>query len=180
MALKLKNIFIVYTLLWLSVPQVYAQQKPVVSQYMFNELALNPAVAGSHGQFSATFLYRNQWVNFEGAPKTGVFNIHTGIKYSKVGLGVQLSVDEIGIHKDVGVYAIYSYHIEFDQGILYMGLQAGYNELTSDFTKLNLRTVNDPTLSGVRKDFNPNFGVGFYFLNENWKIGFISWDFLLF
>ncbi|MCZ6898867.1 MAG: type IX secretion system membrane protein PorP/SprF [Bacteroidetes bacterium] len=155
-----------------------AQQKTIISQYMFNQLPLNPAVAGSHGQFSATFSYRDQWVNFEGAPQTSIFSVHTGITDTKVGLGLLVSVDEIGIHKDLGVYASYSYHIRFPLGTLYMGLQGGFNKLTSDFTLLNLRTTSDPLLSGFVSNVNPNFGAGAYLVNEKWTAGF-SAPFLL-
>ncbi len=44
--------------------RTHAQQYPVFTQYYFNELVINPAYAGSHVQFSATAMYRNQWVNF--------------------------------------------------------------------------------------------------------------------
>ena len=53
--------------------KVRAQHNIVYSQYIFNGLLLNPAYAGSHVQLSATLSYRNQWINFEGAPKTAAF-----------------------------------------------------------------------------------------------------------
>ena len=46
------------------------QQRPMQSLYMFDPLLVNPAYAGNHVQLSATAIYRNQWVNLEGAPKT--------------------------------------------------------------------------------------------------------------
>jgi type IX secretion system PorP/SprF family membrane protein len=49
---------------------VNAQQDPMVSQYMFNGLYLNPAYAGSHDYWSSTLSYRSQWVGFDGAPET--------------------------------------------------------------------------------------------------------------
>jgi hypothetical protein len=52
-----------------------AQQHPMYSQYMFNMMNINPAYAGSRGVVSATALYRNQWVNIEGAPQTLLFRL---------------------------------------------------------------------------------------------------------
>ena len=46
------------------------QQRPIQSLYMFDPLLINPAYAGTHVQLSGTAIYRNQWVNFDGAPKT--------------------------------------------------------------------------------------------------------------
>ena len=42
---------------------VKAQQDPMISQYMFTGLVLNPAYAGSHEFTNATALYRYQWAN---------------------------------------------------------------------------------------------------------------------
>ncbi|HEY8934252.1 MAG TPA: type IX secretion system membrane protein PorP/SprF, partial [Cyclobacteriaceae bacterium] len=63
--------------LLLGIVQSYAQQYPVFTQYYFNELVINPAYAGSHVQLSLTAMYRNQWVNFPGAPKTYNFSGHS-------------------------------------------------------------------------------------------------------
>ena len=89
-----------------------AQQKPITSQYMFNELAINPAFAGSHQWFSATAMYRDQWVNLDGSPTTSTFSMHTGMSSTKVGLGILVYKDQIGIHDDLGLYASYSYFVE--------------------------------------------------------------------
>src|SRR6187402_3119011 len=86
-----------------------AQQYPVFTQYFFNELVINPAYAGAHVQFSATAIYRNQWVNFPGAPRTFSFSASTGFKKSRAGLGILVSNDQIGIHEENTMYLLYSY-----------------------------------------------------------------------
>ena len=45
--------------------QLSAQQDPMYSMYMFNQLVLNPAYAGSREMLSATAISRRQW--------TGIF-----------------------------------------------------------------------------------------------------------
>jgi hypothetical protein len=54
----------------IGVGETQAQFEPQFTQYMFNEMFINPAYAGSREQVAATMLYRNQWVGLEGAPKT--------------------------------------------------------------------------------------------------------------
>src|SRR5688572_28989447 len=99
-----------------------AQQRPVQSLYMFDPLLVNPAYAGNHVQLSATAIYRNQWVNLEGAPKTFTATAHSGFFKSKMGLGLIASNDKIGIHNDVGLYGVYSYKIKLvTNGILSFG-----------------------------------------------------------
>src|SRR6187401_2157804 len=84
-----------------------AQQYPVFTQYYFNELVINPAYAGAQVQFSATAMYRNQWVNFPGAPKTFSISGHTALAKNKVGVGLLVNHDEIGSYKNEHIYANY-------------------------------------------------------------------------
>ena len=61
----------------------YAQQAPQFSQYIFNYFAINPAMAGSQPCLNFSLGYRNQWVNLEGAPKTGFGSFTTELKLKK-------------------------------------------------------------------------------------------------
>ncbi|CAN5321401.1 type IX secretion system membrane protein PorP/SprF [soil metagenome] len=149
-----------------------AQQRSLYSQYMFNGLVLNPAYAGSQKQLSATGLYRKQWVNLEGAPSTFNATVHSGFEKKKIGVGLMVNREEIGIHKDLGVYGSYAYHIVMEKGILAMGLQAGFNNLQSDFNLLTLKHGNDPILNGKISKFNPNFGTGIYYSTSTSYVGF--------
>jgi len=156
-----------------SVTTVYAQQRPLQSLYMFDPLLINPAYAGNHVQLSATSIYRNQWVNLDGAPKTITASIHSGFYKSKVGLGLIVANDQIGIHNDFSLYGAYSYKIKLsNSGILSMGVQGGFNNLRSDYNQLNLKNLNDQNLSGVINKFNPNFGAGIYYNQKNFYAGF--------
>ena len=142
----------------------YAQQRPVQSLYMFDPLLINPAYAGTHVQLSGTAIYRNQWVNFDGAPKTLTGTVHSGFRKARVGLGLIFSNDKIGVHSDNSLYGIYSYKIPVSKrknpAVISMGLQAGFNILKSDFFKTNPR---DGAEIGVLSKFNPNFGGGVFF-----------------
>lgn len=151
---------------------VYAQQRPVYSQYMFNGLAINPAYAGNQKQLSVTALMRQQWVNIDGAPSTQSLGIHSGFDQRKIGVGLQISNDNIGAHNDLSVYGSYAYQIRMSSGILSMGLQAGFTNLKSDFTKVNAKDGDDPLLNSQYNKFNPNFGTGIFYSTVNSYLGF--------
>lgn len=158
-----------------------AQQRPIQSLYMFDPLLINPAYAGSQVQLSATGIYRNQWVNLEGAPKTLTTSIHSGFKKSRVGVGVLISKDVIGIHDDTGLYGIYSYKLPISirrKSVLSFGLQGGFNTITSDYNKLTLKSTTDPNLAGTDRKFVPNVGVGLFYRENNFYGG-ISVPYLL-
>lgn len=149
---------------------VSAQQTPVYSQYYFNELVINPAYAGSHVQFSATSMYRNQWVNFPGSPKTYLFSAHSSFLKDKMGLGMMINVDNIGSYSNKMLYFSYAYILKFPQSKLSFGLQAGFDFIGADFSKLDLQ---NPDLSFAPVNaFKPNVGAGIYYRRKNFFAGF--------
>ncbi len=148
----------------------WSQQTPVYSQYYFNELVINPAYAGSHVQFSATSMYRNQWVNFPGSPKTYLFSAHSSFLKDKMGLGMMVNVDNIGSYSNKNLYFSYAYFLKFPQAKLSFGLQAGFDFIGADFSKLDLQ---NPDLSFAPVNaFKPNIGAGIYYRRKNFFAGF--------
>jgi len=158
-------------LLTLFATTAWAQQRPVVSQYMYNGLVLNPAYAGSTNDFSAAGMHRDQWVNVDGAPSFQVFTAHTPLYSNKIGVGLMATRDQTGIHTDYGFYTAYAYKIKMSMGYLAMGLQGGFNNRKDDFTQIRVRDENDNFLSGVQRKFSPNFGTGVYFYNKKMYAG---------
>ena len=154
----------------------YAQQRPIHSLYMFDPLLINPAYAGAQVQLSGTAIYRNQWVNFPGAPKTFTASVHSGFRKARVGLGFLAANDQIGIHSENSFYFIYSYKIPLstfnNKSYISFGVQGGFNDLKSDFTKLNPHDTNDPYAALVERNFTWNFGSGIYFRSPKFYAGF--------
>lgn len=150
---------------------VNGQQRPLQSLYMFDPLLVNPAYAGTQVQLSATAIYRNQWVNLEGAPKTFTQTAHSGFRKSRVGVGYILSHDQIGIHDDIGLYGVYSYKIPVNQkGTISFGIQGGFNNLRSNYSLLDPKQQGD--FNGIITKFNPNVGAGIYYRQQNFYVGF--------
>lgn len=123
----MKKLNIAFLFLILPAYQVFSQQDPLSSQYMFNTLTFNPGVAGVSGMICATALNRQQWVGFNGAPTTTVFNASAPIKPFKIksGVGLLVESDNIGFDKDISVAVDYSYHLDLGTGVLGIGINAG-------------------------------------------------------
>ncbi|MBX2970341.1 MAG: type IX secretion system membrane protein PorP/SprF [Cyclobacteriaceae bacterium] len=154
--------------------QVYGQQRPMQSLYMFDPLLLNPAYAGNHVQLSATAIYRNQWVNFPGAPRTLTATVHSGFRGSRAGVGIIAGRDEIGIHGENSLYLAYSYKIpvsQYSKTTLSFGLQGGFNDFKSDYGKLNPKSPTDPFFGVVDRTFTWNFGAGLYLRSDKFYVG---------
>ncbi|MDB5007179.1 MAG: hypothetical protein JWP45_1572 [Mucilaginibacter sp.] len=59
----------------LSIQWVSAQQKPQYTQYVFNNLLLNPAVTGIENYTDVKAGYRSQWTGLQGAPVTSYLTL---------------------------------------------------------------------------------------------------------
>jgi type IX secretion system PorP/SprF family membrane protein len=151
-----------------------AQQDPMYSQYVFNGLIINPAYAGSHDVLSTTLLYRDQWVSIPGAPKTGTFSIDAPLKNQKVGLGLNVEFDKIGVTNFSGITGAYSYKIKFSHGALHFGVQAGVGFYNSNFTivKYSDGGVSDEAFQNNYHDLMPTFGFGMYYYTNRFYAGF--------
>jgi type IX secretion system PorP/SprF family membrane protein len=151
-----------------------AQQNLVYSQYLFNGLLINPAYAGSHVQLSSALNYRKQWVNFDGAPSTATFGIHSSFKKEKVGLGLLLTNDRIGSYKNTGVFGSYAYIIKMPFGRrLSFGLQGGFNNFNANYSELNLnKGTPDDKFAGTFNELKLNFGGGVFYYGKKIFAGF--------
>lgn len=171
--MKPRNYLLLFILFFVLVGTSYGQQKPVLSQYMFSGLVLNPAYAGRHDYTSFTAMYRDQWVNVPGAPKLTTFTGQTGFKDRKIGAGFMISEDKIGAHNNLSVYGSYAYYLKFENGAKFsMGLQGGIDILRSDWSKLTILDQNDPVFNGSEINYFPNFGAGVFYYTEKFYIGF--------
>jgi type IX secretion system PorP/SprF family membrane protein len=153
--------------------EIFGQQKPMYSQYMFNMLNINPAYAGSRGAMSAVALYRNQWVGFPGAPRTTTFSFDMPLQNRKVGLGLQFYDDRIGVERTTGFNAIYAFRFQFaGSGTLSLGLQAGLLNYQANYTEVNTYVPNDPAFSSNVRGILPAFAAGAYYNSDKFYVGF--------
>lgn len=151
----------------------FAQQEPMYSQYMFNGLILNPAYAGSSDGISASAVYRNQWVNIEGAPVTQTLSVHAPFKNDNVGLGFSIVNDKIGVTNNLSFNGMYAFRIKTDRGVIAMGLQAGLIRHHADYTNVQTNPQGNPdeNFSDVQNFLMFNFGNGFYYYTDKFYAG---------
>ncbi len=150
-----------------------AQQDPMYTQYMDNLLVVNPGYAGTRGDANFLVVARNQWVSFDGAPRTRTLAFNTPLKKDKIGLGFSIMTDKIGPLRQTGLYFDYSYFLKTGFNYkLSLGLKGGFSFYRAALTELS--TVNpDPIYErDIYKNFLPNFGVGAFLFSEDTYFGF--------
>lgn len=142
-----------------------SQQLPQYTQYMLNEMAINPAVAGKDDFADVRSNSRYQWVGITDAPRTYMLTLHGPIKDKNMGIGMNLYTDIVGPTRRTGLNFSYAYHIKMkDDMFLSMGLSAGVLQWGIDGSKLYLRDEGDENLlSTYQTTYVPDFGTGIYF-----------------
>jgi type IX secretion system PorP/SprF family membrane protein len=161
------------TALVISSKLVIAQQQVQFTQYMFNQLILNPAFAGNDGALSVTAIDRSQWVSVDGAPRTQTFSAHTFFDSKNLGAGVSFVNDKIGVHKIQNLQADVSWRLSFSQKhFLSVGLRTGLMHRRSDYASIAGTSAVDPALA------NPDFahtsltlGAGLYYQSPKFQAG---------
>ena len=150
-----------------------AQQHPMYSQYMFNMLNINPAYAGATEVPTVTALYRNQWIDMPGAPQNTSVTFDMPIESKKIGVGVQLYDERLGIEKSTGLNLIYAFRIPISKkGTLSLGLQFGVFNYRANYTQVNTFQTNDPSFSQNINGILPAAATGIYYNTDKFYIGF--------
>ena len=154
-----------------SITFAVAQQDPQYSQYMFNKLAFNPAVAGSNDAICLGLLYRSQWVDFEGAPTTGVFNVDAPIGQT-FAIGASVMFDEIGFDQTLEAKLALAARPRIGSGRLGIGVSLGFMQKTLD-GDWRFNDPNDPLipLNSESASVFPDIGAGLYYYTNKLFIG---------
>jgi len=156
-----------------------AQQDAQFSQYMFNQLYLNPATAGINPkQIEFNLIHRTQWFGYEGnfddggAPTSQVASVNLPFAKFNSGIGLHFVNDRLGAISNQEVQFSYAYHIKVNRSRLSMGLRAGLYNHAIDQDLLRAVEPDDPliqNLAGTDGQFRADFAFGLYFTPSNDK-----------
>ncbi|KIX22430.1 membrane protein [Flavobacterium sp. 316] len=170
----MKKIYITSLFLIVFAIKSQAQQDPHYTQYMYNMNVMNPAYAGSKENLSIGLLYRQQWVNVDGAPKTATLSGHSPVG-KNVGLGLSVISDKIGPVEENNAYADFSYTLNLGgEHRLALGLKAGatfhrvglYSEIGNGFVP----DENDIAFSENVNNTYLNVGTGFFYYTQKYYV----------
>lgn len=150
---------------------VHAQQEAQFSQYMFNQMAFNPAYAGARDAICANGLMRQQWLGFEDpdgndvAPRTFLVSLDAPISFLHGGVGATIFQDQLGFEKNIGVKLSYAYRFFLGNGNFSVGAQAGFLNKTIDFSKFKPIQSEDPVLASQSEESTllTDFAFGAYY-----------------
>lgn len=167
-----KSIIILITVIFSSIG-AKAQYDAMFTQYMFNEMYINPAYAGSKDAMAINLSHRQQWVNFPGRPITTSFTLHGPLANNKMGLGLSVLNEQIGKLSRNLVYLNYAYRVKAgDNGHLSFGLMAGIHNQVNKLSELKSTETGDIQISqNTPSLIAPQFGAGIYYYTNKFYAG---------
>ena len=153
------------------------QHEQQYSQFMYNKLIFNPGYAGSSDDLTFVAAYRNQWMGFEGAPTSMGLSVDGSLRKDKIGLGMNIFRQTIGIFDNWTMDGVYAYKLKMGpEATLSAGVQASLRYYGANFADSRLRGSQelgiDPAIPMDQiNDLSANFGFGLYFSTPHFYAG---------
>jgi len=150
----------------------WTQQDVLTGQYLFNGMLINPAYAGASGSWETMAMQRLQWVEFDGAPNTGIVSAHGGLANGELGIGGMLALDAIGITSTFELSGNAAYHLDMGQSDLSFGLRGGLLQYRAQLSEVDVINPADPVYQGTQLSaWVPRFGFGVLLRRKSWFVG---------
>ncbi len=159
---------LIFVFVFLGISSVgFAQQENQFTQFMYNQLYLNPAYSGARGIPYFTAIYRSQWIGFKGAPESKLLSFNSPLFGDRVGFGLTISNHTLGIENKWDASMAYSYHIPIsDESSVRFGLQGSVRYQGIDFNDPSVEIREDGDESILYNEqlnkYTGNFGIGMY------------------
>ena len=120
---------------------VNAQQRALTTQYMFNDLIFNPAIAGVKDYVPVNLSVREQWTGINEAPSTQTLSMH-GFLDANLGAGVHIFNHVTGPLRNTGITLSSAYHLKITKSrfskeykTLSFGLSGSLQQYVTDKSK---------------------------------------------
>ncbi len=152
-----------------------AQQFSLYSQYMHNQYALNPGVAGSQDGITIGASYRQMWTGFKDAPNLSTVYAHTAINES-MGVGGKIFTMSTGPISRSGFEGTYAYHLKLGDDLkLGLGLSAVLTQYSINKSEIDLKNPDDNVMiTGDENLIVPDANFGAYLYSKNYYVGLIA------
>jgi len=171
----MKHLLII--ILQITALNIYAQQKAMFSQYMFNPALINPAYSTVDESLNITAVARQQWAGFKGAPNTQTISLHSPLGKSNTFIGVIAFRDQIGeaITETGGYFTLAQRLKVSNKTFLSVGFNAGPSQYTANYSNIgsSVDVLDDPSFTD-QNDLRFNVGAGIMLFSDKFYTGLSS------
>lgn len=146
----------------------YAQQFPILDQYLIAPATISPAFVGKNTLFQGLLTSRIEWTSFKGHPFIG--SLHLDGKLPKnMGVGGNIMYNQAGPLENMTINVSYAYHLRLaEEHYLSFGINGTYYQNMLDLTGAVVKDPNDPLLAG-RNSISENYVNAGISLLYSWK-----------
>lgn len=164
----------------------YSQSRKYISQFSHLQQYYNPALSAYEGSMFRGFV-RNQWVGWEGAPKTYFLSAELDFGQlagesdpallGKNALSLTMLHDGYGPFLDTEVILGYATRVRLSETTnLRMGVGVNYNTIRLDGNNLNTEQLGDPTVAQYIGSFANmqflDFNIGFALTHQKYYVSY--------
>jgi type IX secretion system PorP/SprF family membrane protein len=153
-----------------------AQQDVQLSQQFLSRININPASTKISNFADAYLFVRQQWIGFEDAPSTQMFNAHGYIDDIRSSVGLTFLNDMVGRNRHLNLLFSYAYHVKTgEESALSLGLSAGLVNRRLDGDMMTGMPEIDPEiiemLTNGRGVYRPDVNFGLMFATPKFAFG---------
>jgi type IX secretion system PorP/SprF family membrane protein len=167
---------IITLILSVFVLNAYAQQIALSSQYMLNDLTINPAVTGLKGHTTLGFSFRRQWIGIDQAPVTqSLFG--QGNLIDNFSVGGTIFNDATGPTRRTGISPNLAYKLKLDnEYALSFGVGVSLTQFYLDRDRMITEVPDDNAVAmNSNNRLTPDANAGIVLTSKNLFVGFSSW-----
>lgn len=176
--MSVKSFYTALAITFFAAYGVRAQQDPLFSHYMFNNLYVTPAFAGVDGVTRLSAFHRSQWLGYQptsgggGAPTTQMVSFNTPIFKLNSGAGAYILNDVSGPINTLEMQGMYAYHLGIKDNKLSIALKAGVISKSIDAKLYRAIHPDDPLIEQAAPVVRPDVGFGVFYRSEKYYAGF--------
>lgn len=173
--MKMQRFILLLTLGFVTLSGVKAQQDVLMSQYMHNQFAINPAFAGSREGLTAFASFRKQWMGVDNSPRSILFTTHTPLKTNSLAIGLSAVNQTVLQTSTTGVQGTFAYRIDVGSrgNTLAFAIQPGISMIKTDWTKMKIYDWDkgDVVFADNESKMTPTVGAGISLYGDNFFLG---------
>ncbi|MCW3786414.1 PorP/SprF family type IX secretion system membrane protein [Plebeiibacterium sediminum] len=171
--MRLLQSILLFVIFFFFAGESFSQWDPSFSQYMNNQLCINPAYTGIRNTISTNLNIKKQWMGVEGSPTTYMLGINGPINKTYNAIGGLISNHKVGPVNTYNASFSYAHLLKLnDQLHLSLGLNIGaiYQNIT--LSKISIVQSNDPMFqSDLSNQINGDFGAGAFLYSPIFYVG---------
>ena len=184
--MKMIKFILIFTIVILTISNLFGQQQSQYSQYMLNYYLINPAVSGTEDYLDIKMAYRTQWIGIDNAPKNYYVTAHTPLgklhgahdskrankkMLSHHSVGGMVNGQSAGPLRRLSGYASYAFHLPLDpKHYLSLGAQMGGIQYSLQPVISAGQDPSDATITNF-SSFKPDGSVGLWFYSIDYFMG---------